>query len=882
MPKWILLISLLTTVYITAAQQVWEGKITDGQISLESVSVVLKDSAGKIIAFTRSNNDGVFTFTIPVAHPGFKLEFSSIGYKKKTMALPSQFQKLDITLEEDAVRLKDVILTDRPSIKTSGDTSTYNPADFADKQDRSIGDVLKKMPGISVDDAGKIEYNGKSISSLYIDGDNVLDNQYNIGTQAIPHTAVDRVQVIEKDQPIKMLRKNNRSENVALNLVLKKEARIKLMGDATIGAGVPEKYNAEINTMLFRKQLKFLNALKTNNIGQNLQTELTRHDFFGMSSSQNHKPDAFLSAGSSTVPGLPLRRTLFNNAALANLNNLFKLNDDYQVKINAAIYFDFQRMDYSKSTVIYLPDKTIRYKETQTNQYRPQMIQTKIDFTGNAEKYYLKNSLSIHSAQGRTNSKLNTNDQAANQNLKNETTEFLNELSFSKTLSSKNNIAFASTLSKTSLSENLYLNPGINPDIFNHGSPYAGLAQHVKLPTFFSHEQLSFTHGNKNLFQTYAIGHVYQKQLLTSELMKQDGNIQEPAGIDFRNNLSWNFTKWFFSSMYEYKSQKADASLKLPLSRNTYRYDDEKLNKYVNNAFIVFNPQFFLKYQTGIEHNLTLNYAHSLSAGNIENIYYGSILRNYRSLIANDAPLSQQTSDMASLTFNFKKAIQMIFFNLGTSFGNVSSNTISSYIITDEQEKRIAIPLFNQSKSWSAFGSASKYFFDLSSTGSVKASFSSNNMDQLQNEVLLKFKGYNISLSSGFKTKFSKKFNTDYDIRYNISRYRSAGEKIGTSFSQVQQQLMLYLSSLAGMDFNATVQHLFSHQPGQKPVNYVFADAGVRYNWKKMKADVLLDIRNIGNIRTFETITQSSNSYITGIYQIPGRMVVVSVRFLIR
>jgi hypothetical protein len=63
---------------------------------------------------------------------------------------------------------------------------------------------------------GKISYNGKAISNLYIGGDNLLDDKYNIATSSIPNGVVDKVQVMENHQPIKMLKDKVVSEDVAL------------------------------------------------------------------------------------------------------------------------------------------------------------------------------------------------------------------------------------------------------------------------------------------------------------------------------------------------------------------------------------------------------------------------------------------------------------------------------------------------------------------------------------------------------------------------------------------------------------------------------------------------------------------------------------------
>lgn len=60
-------------------------------------------------------------------------------------------------------------------IREAGDTLIYTVSAFADVQDKTIGDVLQKMPGIDVSATGKISYNGVSINKFYIEGRDLLE-----------------------------------------------------------------------------------------------------------------------------------------------------------------------------------------------------------------------------------------------------------------------------------------------------------------------------------------------------------------------------------------------------------------------------------------------------------------------------------------------------------------------------------------------------------------------------------------------------------------------------------------------------------------------------------------------------------------------------------
>ena len=877
------LIICLMISYGAQAQQSVEGTVTNrDKKALESVTLILKDTSGKILSFSRSNEKGAFKISMNGATGKFILELTSIGYKKKIVENVEAGKPVYVQLETDALMLKDVVVKNRPVLRSHGDTLDYNPADFASKDDRSIGDVIKKMPGLTMDEAGKIEYNGKAISKFYIDKDNILDDKYNIGAKAIPHGAVDKLQVIENDQPIKMLRKHNMSDDVAINLVLKKDARINMMGDMKLGAGIPEKYDGDVNAMLFRKNVKFINNLKGNNIGSDPGSDITAHNFANMmSQSDNSKPESFLNAGAGGVPVLPQKRTLFNRAGLINLNNLVKWNDEYQLKINAAYFTDRRTVDYSKISAIYLPGDTVRFSEDQHNVVRPQKLQTKIELIGNAEKYYLKNALSFNFNGSNTNSALITNQQPAKQYLEQQTLDFNNEFNYRKMLGIKNSFSANSMLSKTSLSENLDLDPGINEDIFNDGNPYKSLFQNLTFPTWFSNNSLSFTRAN-TIAQTYQVSHVFQHQQLESGLFKVISKDPVPVEGNTANNLDWKYSKLGFKALFEYKTEKITSSLNLPISLNNYKYGDAETNFQKKDEFVNFDPSFNIKYQSGIENYVTGSYLHRASTGTIEDIYTGAILRDYRSLVLNDAPLSRRNTDRVSAAFNYKKALKMFFWNMASSYGAVHANTISSYTIENEQEKRIAVPLANQTQSFTLSTSASKYLFALTSTVNAGANYSLSRFEQLQNGQLLPFNGRSLALNAGINTKFSKNINAEYEVKYNTSQSFSEGKAMRAPFHQFQHQLAFNVNNVKDFRFNVSGQYLYTQQPLQESLNYIFADANVVYTLKKLQTDLVLNITNIGNIRKFEAINLSSNSYTSGIYQIPGRMAVLSARFFFK
>ena len=167
---------------------------------LAGASVIVKDANGKIVKFSSTPADG--TFSLQIAKPaGSRLEVAMMGYAKQSMAIDSVSFSLTIYMETAVTMLNEVrVKADR--IREQGDTISYNVASFAQTQDRSISDVLRRMPGIDVSSNGKIQYQGEDINKFYIEGSDLLGGKYGLATNGINYDDVGAVEVLENHQPM--------------------------------------------------------------------------------------------------------------------------------------------------------------------------------------------------------------------------------------------------------------------------------------------------------------------------------------------------------------------------------------------------------------------------------------------------------------------------------------------------------------------------------------------------------------------------------------------------------------------------------------------------------------------------------------------------------
>lgn len=873
----------------TTTAQTIKGTVTDSTgKAVPYANAKLMTGGNLIVAFAACDNKGVYSLVIPTDadKKALRVEISSVGFKKQSkevnsLSVPYNFTLSSTTKQLDAVTVKNK----RPRLSVRGDTLNYNVSDFSSPQDRVIGDVIKKLPGIEVDANGKIKYNGKAISSLNIGGDNLLDDKYNIATSTIPNGVVDKVQIMENYQPVKMLRNKVVSDDVALNLTIKKDAAMQMVGQGNVGGGLPGKYDGNVNAMMFKDKYKAINYLKGNNTGNDVQNDLISHNLSGyLSRLDNDKPGNLLSLGAAGNPNLPTNRYLFNQSALVNMNNLVNLQKEVQVKANVSYLYDRQLQNYYKVQETYLPGDTIRYTEVQDNRRRPDLIHAQATLNINRSNYYLNNTLLADYQHYGSYSALSTNAMASAQNMKNSSLDFSNEFNLMKTTKAGHIYEAYSYINRLTNPESRVLLPGTGYEyqpVFNQGQAYTQLIQTTNIPTWFTNNYLSFKLPGSKITQSYRAGFSLQSQNLNSALTTVNGNGTELLATgNSANNLDWFKSKVYSAVGFDMPGDKLKLTANLPVSLQHITYSDNlyALNKSLTRLY--FDPQFTARYNTGAEQFVSASYNYRNTIGDITQAYRGDILTSYRSLNANNADLTERKMQTAAIGYNYRKAMKLFFWGVSGSYSHINQNNITSHVLTENFNRSIVLPFANNMDTWSVAGSMSKYVYPVHTTFSGGYSWSNNKLNQFLNGLLLPYSTIANSVNVGAETKITDKLNFSYKLYATRTNSRSSVANSGTSqVTQLQHQAAIYYNPLSNLFLKLSGDHYYTRQSLRDDLNYSFADFSARYKLNKQKVDLELNVLNMLDTKTYSAPYLTANAFTNSIYQLPGRMMTMKVSF---
>lgn len=860
---------------------------------LSSASVTLtKNGKPIILAFGITNNTGTFTlqFNGTFQPDSFLLNVSAINFKKQQVKVTRAEETFAFVLETTVSELPTVTVKNKkPLVRLEGDTLHYDVSSFADKSDRVIGDVIKKLPGVEMDESGKITYLGKPITHLYIDGDDLLDGRYNIATRTIPSEMVSKVEVLENHQDIKSLKGVIPSSSPAMNLVLKDKSRAKLIGDGNLAAGTPSAVNGAINLMLFKKEIKFINYYKYNNTGVDLQTDLTSQTtgFSAFRNSDNNISPALLSTATAGSPDLNKMRFLFNNNGLLNINKMVRLSPDATIRLNGYFLHDQRNQSYRYNATYFLPGDTIRYSEYQENKNRPSTYVTQLNLNINNKRYFLNNTLLIENAITNGNAGMETNTQPLlSQQLHLNSSTFSNDFRYNKVLREKHVLEIGSFISNRTNPQELMIGPGLYNNLLNNSIPYAQLIQRANEPVFYIDNFLSYRRKAGNFAFSTKIGYSWQSVKMQSALqtIQSNGSIKDTPD-SFYNRLNWDRHKLYTETGAEWNTNSWNISLYIPFNYQTFNYK-QLLSKpsAAEIKFTPFNPSFRALWRMNANNELSLSMYEMRFRGGVNEAYEGYLLQNYRNFIRNDATLSTNSSKGGSIYYAFRNAVKLMFVNANLGYTINTGNSSNNGMLNDEVQFSRRILFDYENRSLNSSIRMSKYLFKLRSTIGAGISWQKANTIQLQNGNRLNYE----NITRAFVLTVNSKISNWANISYQGTVTMMSSQQKGIARSALNEQLKLrQIRQNAELNvtpgslfiFKLKMEDYYNEAKNIPAPHTVFLDAAITFRLKKMKSDIELSCLNLAGKDQYVLTSLLVNSLLESSYPLRPRMIMLKTYF---
>jgi hypothetical protein len=203
------ILAILVKINVLAQNLIITGNVTDSSNrSIPSATILLKKYNGNIIFYKFSDKNGNFTFeidSISKTEDSF-IEVSAIGFYNQSNKIERKKYNYNFKLNIRYHDLENVVVKSRQPIRSKGDTLKYDVKSFSATEDRSIGDVINRLPGITVSEDGAIYFNGNKIKNLVIQNDDLMGGKYGLATKTISKENIKSIEVIQHYQPISILK----------------------------------------------------------------------------------------------------------------------------------------------------------------------------------------------------------------------------------------------------------------------------------------------------------------------------------------------------------------------------------------------------------------------------------------------------------------------------------------------------------------------------------------------------------------------------------------------------------------------------------------------------------------------------------------------------
>lgn len=861
------LITFLISVWLVAsaiARTSVSGvvKSADGN-RMDFVSVIASPSNAPktILASVFTDENGLFQMSVDSDCDSLILKATSMEIAPALITVPNRSGNYDIIVNKRIVELKEVVVKSK-KVYSKGDTINYNVGSFLSNTDQSIADVLKKMPGITVSDAGQVSYQGKPIKNLYIEGLDLMKGHYGIATNNIDPNNIATVQVLENHQDIKALKGLRPEERASINLRLKEGVKGVFNLIATLGGGYGDEglWNNSAIATYFRRNSQFLATYKGNNTGEDLSQELYSFD------SDWSRTSNISTISMPSAPGIDKRFYYFNRSHNATFNNVYRVGKLGELGINAAYLGDRDTRSSSSSTTNFLPDggKNI-VDESMEGTARMQKAYGDLTYMNNGDENYLKEQLKFDWSTTDADSRILAGSDDISQRGTTDTYRLLNKFHMTHRNSVDRGFDISSLVNFEKRPHSLSVSPNLFPDVISGDL----LHQHV------DYRNIS-TENSAGLLSALKVGNF---TLHPSAIVNYHHNSLESRLDAMCNDLALDHFDAGLGAEMMFNVRRIHASLYVPMKYRLFRLKNRLDGNVTDKNRCRVEPSFNFTYKVNSSHNLKAAASLNYMTPSIETLYSGRILTSYRQLSAYDVVgLYEGMNQNYSLGYDFKNILSMSFAGAEVMWNRQSPDVLYGSYYDGIVQHTISRRTSENSDMLSAKVHASQGFdWRRLKIGASVTYFYYDSPLLVQNDVL-RYNGNSLGVNADISLMPFKWLAVSYQGNYSQSATRQEGYERFPWLRTVTNKASFDFTIPGGVSLTTSLYHYYNNfNDGDR--SFLLLNAEAKYSIKRFSFTLSCD--NLLNRKTYVYSNLSALTESKAIYNIRPRSVLLKIRFRI-
>lgn len=728
------------------------------------------------MVFCSTNDDGDYKLSL-FKNIKYKISVNMLGFipYSYTYIPNNDFNKI-IILKEDITQLDEVVIKIKVPIITKKDTIIYRVDQFTNGDERKLKHIMEKLPGLTVGEDGTITSQGKKVTHFLVENKSFFGGGSKLGVENIPANAVEKVEVIDDYNEIAFLKGMTSTDNMAVNIKLKKDKKNFLFGDLEAGKGNKKFYKAQSNLFYYKPNLNINFIGGANNIGKGI---LRNEDYkrFVDSKSVFNKRDI--------AEGNILRATDESNDVIKSRNTTGALNitKDINEKVSFLSYFifsDIKNIKFNETRNQYLFESNNLLEKITNSEEAINNIgigKLRLKFKPNQLEEWSFNSLLKYENKENDDflsSFINDDNQLLKNNNGLKDINYNTSMEWHKRLSKKH--AFSSILNIVYIknnSESIWnTNRAISDKIIPLDSTKGGF---YDLLLFRKNEKLNFNtvfkdywNVGKSTYQT-TLGNYHKKHKFISidNQILENGTINNFNENNFGNNVDLNFNDFYLGINHIYKLGNFQFNQSLFLHNYSWQISQNTL---ISQNKWVLLPEISIR--TGAKDSVLgffrLDSNLNSSFSDIKNLANNFYLQSYNSIFRGNENLENVIQH--STTLNYLRSSLLKSYNfIGALNYTYSVNGNITNAVVNENLDRLIFPIElhepNNNLTASVLYNKSKNNFKYNIRGKLSYKRSSQKI----NNIITNYRNNSASYNVSMKTLFKKIPDIELGLRQKIN-----------------------------------------------------------------------------------------------------------------
>lgn len=194
---------------------------------------------------TVTDNEGWFNIKkVPVGE--FLLRYSFMGYSTQEFSFKTVKEDRERALGvfrmyEKSIMLSEAVIEDAlPPTQVVDDTLMYNVSAFRVPEGSVLEELIKRLPGVEVDENGGITVNGRRVSRILVDGQEYFGNDQQMATKNLPVNIIRRIKTYQRQSDLaRVTGIDDGEEETVMDLEIKPNMRNGWLHNIDGGIGKP-------------------------------------------------------------------------------------------------------------------------------------------------------------------------------------------------------------------------------------------------------------------------------------------------------------------------------------------------------------------------------------------------------------------------------------------------------------------------------------------------------------------------------------------------------------------------------------------------------------------------------------------------------------------